>query len=299
MSFEPLSKFVPLLELIDEMSEQTEKYPGEFDKNWRISTAAKILHQQLHNRSKDELAFYEVRTSGLPLKTDSVADEVQALLLRLGDNIHYLPVGLFVQKMDRQGHRIHLKRADKTTRNVLTWKWHEEYCSYRKLNPNDTRDLKVSYPMHEEYCRYRGIDPTREPENVTPSELEMEDAVRLCGIGFDRAEIAAFLKPLNIALSLDTDTPAAQTELQAGEPDTSDQAEPKYDWRIAAVEIANDIGSKRWESGQREITARNICGAVAIELAYNIKSHGQRGARVADSVRGALKGWKFRPKNVE
>jgi len=73
--------------------------------------------------------------------------------------------------------------------------------------------------------------------------------------------------------------------------DQSDQ-----DWIIESIKIADREGNKRWASGYRQITARNICNKVAIELGKNTKFWGNRGERVGDTIRNtALKGWKFIP----
>lgn len=67
-------------------------------------------------------------------------------------------------------------------------------------------------------------------------------------------------------------------------------------WEEKALAITNDIARKRYENGVREITARNICDAVATELEKDNSTHGQRGPRCADSIRTTvLKGWKFTP----
>jgi hypothetical protein len=70
-------------------------------------------------------------------------------------------------------------------------------------------------------------------------------------------------------------------------------------WIAKAVEIANSIAFRKWEGGERQITARNICNAVAAELANGEpdspqKYHGTQGPRAAGAIRSvALKGWKF------
>lgn len=65
-------------------------------------------------------------------------------------------------------------------------------------------------------------------------------------------------------------------------------------WEDRAREIADKVALKKWDSGIREITARNICDAVATELAKETKNHGNRGPRSSGSVRSkGLKGWKF------
>ena len=68
------------------------------------------------------------------------------------------------------------------------------------------------------------------------------------------------------------------------------------DWQTKARTIADSEALKRYARGEREITARNICDAVAIELAKDVTTHGIRGERSAGSIRNeALKGWKFIP----
>lgn len=85
----------------------------------------------------------------------------------------------------------------------------------------------------------------------------------------------------------DPDAPAAK--VKAG-------TSPGYDWAEEARAIADRLALERYQRGEREITARNISDAVAIELAKDTTTHGIRGERVAGSIRnGALKGWKFIP----
>jgi hypothetical protein len=68
------------------------------------------------------------------------------------------------------------------------------------------------------------------------------------------------------------------------------------DWKLKAGKIADEIGLRRWNSGQREITGRNICDAVAVELEDDPSTHGIRGPRSPEGVRQALIaiGWKFK-----
>jgi len=67
-------------------------------------------------------------------------------------------------------------------------------------------------------------------------------------------------------------------------------------WKSRALEIANQIALTRWKNGMREITARNICDAVASELAKDNSNYGNRGPRMGGTVRNeALRGWKFSP----
>jgi hypothetical protein len=71
---------------------------------------------------------------------------------------------------------------------------------------------------------------------------------------------------------------------------------PEPKWIEKARRIADEESLKRWESGIREITARNICDTVATKLGKDLTTHGNRGPRASGSVRSvALKGWKFNP----
>ena len=75
--------------------------------------------------------------------------------------------------------------------------------------------------------------------------------------------------------------------------DTDDSVK---DWMKAAQDLANQIGLDKWKIGIRQITARNICNAVAEALGKDEAYWGARGPRSGDSIRGtALKGWKFVP----
>lgn len=75
------------------------------------------------------------------------------------------------------------------------------------------------------------------------------------------------------------------------EPGATDAA-----WKTRARELAQEFGEAKWARGEREITARNICRAVAKELGKKPEFHGNRGPRSESNVRNeALKGWKFSP----
>lgn len=68
------------------------------------------------------------------------------------------------------------------------------------------------------------------------------------------------------------------------------------DWKAKSRKIADSIGLELWNSGQQEITARNICDAVATKLADDTTMRGTRGPRASNYVRThGLKGWKFKP----
>ncbi len=74
----------------------------------------------------------------------------------------------------------------------------------------------------------------------------------------------------------------------------------KLDWRAKAKELADTLGQERWDRGERQITARNICDAVQKELAKLKDCHGLQGPRGASDVRNrGLKGWKFDSKTVD
>lgn len=65
------------------------------------------------------------------------------------------------------------------------------------------------------------------------------------------------------------------------------------------MKLANEIGLRKFNSGERQITARKICDAVATEFAKGEPGkpqmyHGNQGPRAAGAIRSvALKGWKF------
>lgn len=68
------------------------------------------------------------------------------------------------------------------------------------------------------------------------------------------------------------------------------------DWQAKARELAQEIGEKRWRRNEREITARNVAKAVAIELGKDHRYFGSRGPRSPNNIRSeALKGWRFQP----
>ena len=72
------------------------------------------------------------------------------------------------------------------------------------------------------------------------------------------------------------------------------KAAPGVPWEEKAKAIANKIGLERYDKGIRQITARNICEAVASELNTDTTTHGIQGPRSAGTVRTVgLKGWKF------
>lgn len=67
-------------------------------------------------------------------------------------------------------------------------------------------------------------------------------------------------------------------------------------WVEKALHLANSLALSKYNAGIREITARNICDAVATELSKDSTTHGTRGPRTGGSIRNtALKRWKFNP----
>jgi hypothetical protein len=77
-------------------------------------------------------------------------------------------------------------------------------------------------------------------------------------------------------------------------PEKVEEAEPE--WVIEARRITDRIALERWNSGIQQITARNICDAVASNLAKNSKYWGTKGPRTGGNIRKeALDGWKFKP----
>ncbi|MBA9902667.1 hypothetical protein [Burkholderia cepacia] len=92
-------------------------------------------------------------------------------------------------------------------------------------------------------------------------------------------------------------TVPAPEHVQRSTPETNNaERMTDSDWISRARELAQEIGERKWRSGQRQITARNIDGAVAAELGKDPSCHGKQGPRSASNVRSvALKGWKFFP----
>lgn len=67
-------------------------------------------------------------------------------------------------------------------------------------------------------------------------------------------------------------------------------------WITKARAIADRIGLEKFRAGIQQITARNICDAVATELSLDKTTWGLQGPRSTDNVRNAgLRAWKFTP----
>lgn len=89
---------------------------------------------------------------------------------------------------------------------------------------------------------------------------------------------------------------AADTTAPTRAAQSQDAACAATDWRDRARALAQAVGETKWRTGIRQVTARNICDAVASELAKDAKYHGIQGPRTASNIRNeALKGWKFLP----
>jgi len=103
-------------------------------------------------------------------------------------------------------------------------------------------------------------------------------------------ELAALAKAATQAAPMVEAVPAAKVETVPVETPSGD------DWKVKARAIADRIALEKYDRGEREITARNICDAVATELAKDSTTHGIRGERSAGNIRNlAINGWKFIP----
>ena len=112
----------------------------------------------------------------------------------------------------------------------------------------------------------------------------------------DAEKVRAKLRALSAVDELATVAPAESKPQSEAKTDGFPNDATIDDWKVKARQITDRIGLKKWESGIREITARNICEAVATELAKDITTHGTRGPRSSSSVRTVgLRGWKFKP----
>lgn len=76
--------------------------------------------------------------------------------------------------------------------------------------------------------------------------------------------------------------------------------QPKIDktWQEKAVDAANRIGQERWAKGDRNISARSVCDAVAAELSLDPTTYSNRKKpREPNSIRiDALSEWEFQAK---
>ena len=116
-----------------------------------------------------------------------------------------------------------------------------------------------------------------------------------CIAWVNRRRFPAF--PFAAISTLESAPQVPTAPLNSQETGPVDEIEP---WIIKAQELAQTIGLKKFKAGERQITARQICKPVALELEKGEPSepqkyHGTQGPRVADAVRSvALKGWKFK-----
>lgn len=161
----------------------------------------------------------------------------------------------------------------------------------------DAMSLTISTTLHK-----IGM-PTEGLPGVRPHILKMLEegkiAVRSTRNGLppvDVSDVTASNFEMWYLTKEDADRVRAHLETPAAAKVEAIDANGSYDWIEEARNIADRIAQKRWDGGQREITARNISDAVATELGNDRRSYGQRGPRTGSSVRkDALRGWKFTP----
>lgn len=160
--------------------------------------------------------------------------------------------------------------------------------------------LEEKYNNHFRNAINKGDEELMLPVSVSQDEglTRDEERIRLMQIGCDSAKLIAFLNANDIAHSLEAQAaPAIEPVTPAAAPLRTNDEPPE--WIVKSVELANAIGLKKWKDGERQITARNIANAVAVELGEGEprepqKYHGNQGPRSADAIRSvALKGWKF------
>lgn len=125
--------------------------------------------------------------------------------------------------------------------------------------------------------------------NLTLLPLPQADGEQLLNAFVTVENLKAYAARHEFVVSVEDGTaPAAKVKA-----DTSPSGDH---WLDKARAIADKIALKKYTTGQHEITARNICEAVATELAQDSTTHGTRGERSSGSIRSvALKGWKFIP----
>lgn len=99
-------------------------------------------------------------------------------------------------------------------------------------------------------------------------------------------------------LASQSSVPPEALSAQTSEPSTNGQSERTNgdNWQERARELAQEIGLKKWNSGIRNISAREVAPSVATELGKERKYWGKQGARSESNVRNeALRGWTFQP----
>lgn len=179
--------------------------------------------------------------------------------------------------------------------NVFVWldEFQRWYSINRPLDvPDDYRNDCLKWESNQESLRAKRHDPNSE---LSESEWAMLDEPQP---GLEQASDQLCLTPIfppeikNRLWCFDfvVASPAANAEAV---PVTS----PSDDgWIEKAQVIADKIGLEKYRNGIRQITARNICEAVASELELDETTWGKQGPRGADNVRNeGLRGWKFIP----
>src|SRR5471032_1021825 len=208
---------------------------------------------------------------------------------------------------------IALNKALQQSKNPPKWWAHDEEQGFhienssaalegkellKKASNLSARNQEERYQFIKD-CMARDWNPIevgmgRDIENIWPAR---GSAFRVYEIGFERGELIDFLVRNGIehSIYLVVDSDSLSTSVTA--PSIA-QAQAE-DWVVKSVALANEIGGRKWAQKEYGITARNICNAVATELAKGEpgepqKYHGSQGPRSAGSIRNiALKGWKF------
>jgi hypothetical protein len=119
------------------------------------------------------------------------------------------------------------------------------------------------------------------------------DANELLGLSQSAIEIKQ--ENENLVHKEQSDTNEKESQC-ADQLQTKEVEEAEPEWVIEARKIADKIALERWDAGMQQITARNICDAVATNLAKDSKYWGTKGPRTGGNIRKeALEGWKFKP----
>ena len=131
---------------------------------------------------------------------------------------------------------------------------------------------------------------------VKTGEYERWALARGCGVNLSavRADLAA-LKAAATSGAPEKPAPPVPVATPAAADDDG--------WEANAWRLADEIGLKKWNRGERQFSVRSICEPVAAELGKGTTNNptvwwGTQGQRSADSIRNALKGWQFTPPNT-
>lgn len=117
------------------------------------------------------------------------------------------------------------------------------------------------------------------------------------GLFFLHRRFRAELERCSFGTTNLADPRTRSSEIQRVVGDAGNMQSPD-DWKAFAVATANEIGLKKWKSGQRQISARGVSKEVAAEMEKeeNHRYWGGQGPRSVSNIRNeALKGWKFIP----